>query len=416
MFRNNHVRKRQSFPPLRSRTLSSPLRVEIPPTPTDITPTNIQFGTTSSQEQAIEALTVLLQSQREELAEKDAALENYKTNNSISISTVAVNKLTSVPNFRSVQTFSQQFDTATHLKVLENIGVEARQAIEYEANLRGLSTGSSWIHLETTAMLSLIKSCYPQQAEGKELSAVEHIEKMKSQASKFFPEEPGSAKFVLECINFCDLLSQDITENTVLQKEWVSALWEKIPSNMKIKLKLKEAVKKYTTVKEFIYAVGKYNFNKNQLTLPVIDEGYIVTLDPRYSFHYNVGKRKELDQISTRDLKQARLSNSIRDAKSDATVPNVPCLVCGRSNPVKVKGKEYPHSAENCYCKSHVDKNTSPSTWLESANGKAFLALGKNILPINFKLSGDRKSLVEYENPKDKPSGAYYDDINEINF
>ena len=191
MFRNNNIRRRQSFPPLRRRRTppSSPLQANSAST----TPI---FSTLCSQDQAIEALTTLLQSQREEIAAKDAALENLKTSSSISISTVAVNKLTSVPNFKSVQIFSQQFDTATHLNVLENIGVEARQGIEYEANLRGLSTGSSWIHLEKAAMLSLIKSCYPQQTEGKELSAVEHIEKMKSQAAKFFPEEHGSAEFI----------------------------------------------------------------------------------------------------------------------------------------------------------------------------------------------------------------------------
>ena len=136
MFRNNNIRRRQSFPPLRRRRTppSSPLQANSAST----TPI---FSTLSSQDQAIEALTTLLQSQREEIAAKDAALENLKTSSSIS-STVAVNKLTSVPNFKSVQIFSQQFDTATHLNVLENIGVEARQGIEYEANLRGLSTGS----------------------------------------------------------------------------------------------------------------------------------------------------------------------------------------------------------------------------------------------------------------------------------
>ena len=186
---------------------------------------------------------------------------------------------------------------------------------------------------------------------------------------------------------------------------------------MKIRLALKETVNKCTTVKEFIYAIGKYNYTSNQLTLSVIDAGYTVTLDPRYGFHYTAGKRKELDnQISIRDSKQARL-NSTRDSKSTAETitPGAPCLYCGRSNPVKVKGKEFPHTSDNCYCKELVDKNTSTYPWTESGNGKAFLALGKNILPINFKLSPDRKSLVEYTIPKDKPSGEYFDDTDEIN-
>ena len=100
-----------------------------------------------NHQSAIEAFQLLLDSQRKELADKDAALESLKNNREIIISTVAVDKLTGLPTFKSVESWALQFSTNIHLKVMKNIAVEAKQAIEYEANTRGLTVNEEWTTL-----------------------------------------------------------------------------------------------------------------------------------------------------------------------------------------------------------------------------------------------------------------------------
>ena len=111
---------------------------------------------------AINGLQLMLQMQRDEIATKNLTIENLKANSQIQISTVEVKKLIRTPNFNDVAAFKLQWDIPTHLKVLEHIGTEARQSIEYQANKRGLAEGNSWMFFPEAEMLTLIVACFPQ--------------------------------------------------------------------------------------------------------------------------------------------------------------------------------------------------------------------------------------------------------------
>jgi hypothetical protein len=356
-------------------------------TNTDTAGSNIDDA---AHQTAIEAFQLLLDSQRTELAEKDAALAALNKRE-ITVSTVAIEKLTGLPTFKSVESWALQFVTNEHLEVLKNMAVESRQAIEYEANTRGLTVGDEWTTLPKCDILLIIKACFPQKEEGQELSSTQHIEKMKSSAHLFFPGEKGGPKFIQASINFCNLLPESKIHNITLQKSWVAAIWDKIPSNMKIKAALKEQVKACETVKSFIYLMGKYNFDIAEQNVQIVDNGFIVTPDPKFGFFYN-SKRKDVNGDGDGKFN--------KNLKNDSPLPPVhPCDVCGRSTDVRVKGKPATHTNKNCFCRNHCDKNVTNLSWSKSPNGLTFKSLGLNSLPHNKKLSGDRKSLVDYTLP-----------------
>lgn len=124
--------------------------------------TNVPSIDDLSHRMAIEAFQLLLDSQRKELAEKDAALAALNKRE-ITVSTIAIEKLTDLPTFKSVDSWNLHFTINEHLKVLENIAVESRQAIEYEANMRGLPFGGEWTTLSKPDILFIIKACFPQR-------------------------------------------------------------------------------------------------------------------------------------------------------------------------------------------------------------------------------------------------------------
>lgn len=174
---------------------------------------------------------------------------------------------------------------------------------------------------------------------------------MKANLLLLFPGEKGSARYIHNAVNFCNLLPLDKVNNEILQREWVSALWDKIPKNMKVKNALKDAVKQCTTLKSLLYIIGKYHYDIAQLNKPVENKGLIFQADPKYSFHYNslAGKRKDLN-------------NEEKGGKDSKThgVALIPCHSCGRSAAVKVNGKSVPYTVNTCFCFNHVDKNISP--------------------------------------------------------
>lgn len=96
--------------------------------------------------------------------------------------------------------------------------MESRQAIEYEANMSGLTVGDEWTTLPKSDILLIIKACFPQKEEGQELSSTQQIEKMKTLAYIFFPGEKGGPIFIQSSINFCDLLPESKAQNITLQK------------------------------------------------------------------------------------------------------------------------------------------------------------------------------------------------------
>lgn len=242
---------------------------------------------------ALAEFQLLLDQQRKELADNDTALEALKfSTREITVSTVPGNKLTEIPTFKTVEPWLLQFTTNPHLQVMENIAPESRQAIEYEAHMRGLAAEDNWTKFSDPEILLLVKACFSQQSEGQELSATQYVEMMKSNAHSFFPGEKGSARFLQHSINFCDLLSNEKVSNVILQKEWIYHIWDKIPKNMKIKSFLKDAMNVCTTLKAFIYLIGKYNHTTNQQNNPVIDNGFIDTTDPRFRFHYSASSER----------------------------------------------------------------------------------------------------------------------------
>lgn len=171
---------------------------------------------------AIEALQLLLDSQRNEIADKDAALDSFKlSTRDITISTVPVEKLMGLPTFKNVESWSLQFTTNKNLKVMENISPESRSAIDLEANSRGLSVDESWITFTDPDILVMIKACFPQKSEGEELSSNQFVEKLKASVHLLFPGEKGSLTFIHRAINFCNLLPAEKANDTILQKGWI---------------------------------------------------------------------------------------------------------------------------------------------------------------------------------------------------
>jgi hypothetical protein len=83
------------------------------------------------------------------------------------------------------------------------------------------------------------------------------------------------------------------------------------------------------------------------------------------------------------------------------------CGFCGRNTEIKLNGKSYPHTKKLCFCKLHVDKNVSDLPWSKSPMGISYKSLGLNFLPNNKKLSGDKKSMVDYSMPKEESSGNH---------
>jgi hypothetical protein len=111
----------------------------------------------------------------------------------------------------------------------------------------------------------------------------------------------------------------------------------------------------------------------------VEDNGFLVTPNPVYGFHYlsTAGKRKDIEHSD------GKLS---KNPKTEVST-GIPCNVCGRSTVVIINGKPYPHTKENCFCDHHVDKNTSNHPWSKSPNGISFKSLGLNNLPHNKKVN-----------------------------
>jgi hypothetical protein len=345
---------------------------------------------------AIEALQLLLDSQRNEIADKDAALDSFKlSTRDITISTVPVEKLMGIPTFKTVESWSLQFTTNKNLKVMENISPESRSAIDLEANSRGLSIDESWITFTDPDILMMIKACFPQKSEGEELSSNQFVEKLKASVHLLFPGEKGSLTFIHRAIHFCNLLPAEKADNVNLQKEYVKSIWDKVPKNMKIRV-LDKDVKDLTSLKSFFYLVSKYHFDISQQNRPVEDNGFIVTPNPVYGFHYLSGKRKDVDPSD----KPSKIP------KTDLS-PEEPCGLCGRNTAIKLNGKSYPHTKKLCFCKLHVDKNVSDLPWSKSPMGISYKSLGLNFLPNNKKLSGDKKSMVDYSMPKEESSGNH---------
>jgi hypothetical protein len=247
----------------------------------------------------------------------------------------------------------------------------------------GLSVDESWISFPDSDILIMIKACFPQKSEGDELSSNQYVEKLRQSVHLLFPGEKGSLQFIHRGINFCNLLSAEKADIIPLQKDWISSIWNKVPKNMKIRILDKE-VRELTTLKKFFYLVSKYHFDITQQNIPVEDNGFIVTPNPIYSFHYlsTAGKRKDVDNTAKPDSK-------------DATA-TVLCLFCGRVTLVKVNGKFILHTTGTCFCALHVDKNTSPLPLCKSPNGLAYKSLGMSHLPHNKKLSSDRKSMIDF--------------------
>jgi hypothetical protein len=365
---------------------------------------HFQKGNSDQHTKALEAFQLLLDSQRKEIADKDAALEALKiSNRDITISTVPVERLLGIPSFKLVEQFILQFSTNKNLKVMENISPESRAAIDLEANSRGLSVDESWITFADADILIMIKACFPQKSEGEELSSNQYVEKMKQSVHLLFPGEKGSAQFIHRGISFCNLLPKDKAENVSLQKEWIKTIWNKVPINMRIKIKDKD-VKELTTLKSFFYLVSKYHFDIAQQNKPVEDNGFIVTPNPAYGFHYLAGKRKDVDP-SDKPTKSPK--NSDKDKADPSSLSDEPCDYCGRSTQIKLNGKSYPHTKKLCFCKLHVDKNTSDQPWSKSPMGLSYKSLGLNFLPHNKKLAGDKKSFVDYSMPKEESSGNH---------
>jgi hypothetical protein len=224
---------------------------------------------------------------------------------------------------------------------------ESRAAINLEANSRGLSVNESWISFPNSDILIMIKACFPQKSEGEELSSNQYVEKLRQLVHLLFPGEKGSLQFIHRGINFCNLLSAEKPEIIPLQKDWISSIWNKVPKNMKIRILDKE-VRELTTLKSFFYLVSKYHFDITQQNIPVEDNGFIVTPNPIYSFHYlsTAGKRKDMDNTAKPDNKD--------------TTATVPCLFCGRVTPVKVNGQFIFHTTDTCFCALPMDLPISP--------------------------------------------------------
>jgi hypothetical protein len=345
---------------------------------------------------SVEAFQLLLDSQRQEIAEKDAALESFKnTSRDITISTIPVERLMGLPTHNMVEKWLLQFTTNKNLKPMESISPESRAAIDLEANSRGLSVEESWISFPDADILVMIKACFPQKSEGEELSSNQYVEKIKQQVHLLFPGEKGSLQFIHRCINFCNLLSTEKADNIPLQRDWIFSIWNKVPKNMKIR-KLNKLVMDLTTLKSFFYLISKYHFDIAQQNLPVEDNGFIVTPNPIYGFHYLSGKRKDVDP-SDKPPKIQKTDLSLEES----------CGFCGRNTAIKLNGKSYPHTKKLCFCKLHVDKNVSDLPWSKSPMGISYKSLGLNFLPNNKKLSGDKKSMVDYSMPKEESSGNH---------
>lgn len=398
--------QRQSFPPAASKTRGR--RSQASATASSTSENDDPYDTEVQQARHIEGLETMLASQREELAEaaresqrQKAALESLTTSNrEITVSTIAVEKLVGIPTFKTVESWILQFSNNKHLKVLENISPESRQEIDYEGNLRGLAVGEDWINLPESEILVLIKSCFPQKSEGEELSSTQYVEKMKSSVHLFFPGEKGSARFIHAAVNFCNLLPLEKINNITLQKEWIHSLWDKVPKNMKIKNALKEKVRDCSKLKEFIYVIGKYHYDIAQLNKPVEDNGFIVTADPKYGFYFNSNPNKRKDHNNNGEEKGSK------DTKNDVST-TIPCISCGRTTPVRINGTSVVHSAATCFCTNHVDKNVTATPWIKSANGISFKSFGLNHLPHNKKLTGDRKSMIDYAMTPRESSGNH---------
>jgi hypothetical protein len=354
-----------------------------------------------SHQTALEAFQTMLDSQRKELAEKDAALQSMKNyNRDITISTVAVEKLTGIPNFKLVEEWALQFTTNLHLNVMENISVVSKENIEYEANRRGLTVGDEWTSLPKDDILLIIKACYPQRSEGLELSSSQEIEKMKANAHLFMPGEKGGPKFIQDGLHFCHLLPEHKARDILLQRSWVNQIWGKFRKEMKIKAALKEKVDKCDYLKDFIYLLGKHNYDIAQQNIAIIDNGFIVIPDERFGFFAPKGKGER------KDFNNNEKGEKGSKDKADTTT-KTPCLACGRSTPSKFNGKDVLHTSTTCFCFYHVDKNTSTLPWSKSPNGLTYKSLGMNHLPHNKKLTNDRKSMIDFTMQKYEGPGNH---------
>jgi nicotinamide mononucleotide adenylyltransferase len=341
-----------------------------------------------SHQTAVEAFQSMLDSQRKELAEKDAALQSMKNyNRDITISTVAVEKLTGkILNFKTVEEWSLQFLTNIHLNVMENISVDSRESIEYEANRRGLTVGDEWTTLPKDDILLIIKACCPQKFEGLELSSSQQIEKMKANAHLFMPGEKGGPTFIQDGLHFCNLLPDHKARDIPLQRNWVNQIWGKFRKEMKLKAALKFKVEECNYLKDFIYLLGKYHYDIAQQNIAITDNGFIVTADDRFGFFPPKGKGK--DDGRKEDARKG-------DKQSINDDPVTPCEICGRTTEVRINGKSFPHTKSNCFCRNHCDSNTTSLPWSKSPNGLTFKSLGLKSLPHNKKLSADRKSIID---------------------
>jgi hypothetical protein len=347
----------------------------------------------------IEAFQLLLDSQRAEIADREAELKSMRLmNRDITISTVPVTMLMGIPTFKTVETWAMQFLTNKNLRVMENISSEAREAIDLKANSKRLSIDDAWTTYADSDIIVMVKACYPQKSEGEELSANQFIQKNLVHVAKLFPAEKGSARWIHEMINFCNLLPLDKANDVILQKEWVALFWKKIPSNMHSKKVLHNEIMALTTLKSFFYRFERYHYDIAQQNIPSEDNGFLVTPDPTFGFHYlsSAGKRKDFDRP------EGKLA---KPQKPESTAVN--CTWCGRNSTVLINGKPYPHTKKYCFCEHHVDKNTSDQPWSNSPNGISYKSLGLNNLPHNKKLSGDRKSMIDYSMPKKELSGEH---------
>jgi hypothetical protein len=301
------------------------------------------------------------------------------------------------PNFKLVETWAMQFLTNKNLKVMENISPESREAIDLKANSKRLSIDDAWTTYDDPDIITMVKACFPQKSEGEELSSNQFIQKNLIHVAKLFPTEKGSTKWILEMVNFCNLLPLEKANDIILQREWIAAFWNKVPKNMHSKKVLQKEIMDLNSLKAFFYRLERYHYDIAQQNIPSEDSGFIVTPDPAFGFHYltTTGKRKDIDRP------EGKLSNT---QKSELAVN---CLWCGRNTTVLINGKPYPHTKKYCFCEHHVDKNNTDQPWSNSPNGITYKSLGLNNLPHNKKLSGDRKSMIDYSMPKKELSGEH---------
>lgn len=166
------------------KSYSSALSGELDPS-AETLPAGISFDEAASS--ALAGYQLSPEQQRKEIADKDSEIKAMEfSKRDITVSTVPVDKLTGISTLKTVESWLLQFTTNVYLKVMENIAPESRQTIEYKANMRALACGDDWITFSDPEIIQLIKSCFPQQSEGQELSATQYVEKMKASAHFVF--------------------------------------------------------------------------------------------------------------------------------------------------------------------------------------------------------------------------------------